>query len=445
MNKAKINSPKKRSVIDFFKIYGCGISVVLIILCIAFQFVEPAPPLEFKIATADRTGVYHSIAGEYSDILARQGISLEAIETRGSVENLQLLEKGEVDVAFIQGGVGTADQYPNLEGLASLYFEPLWIFVPQNSTYKTLVELKGKRICIGKDGSGTQQIAKQVLQDNGLTGDNSTFLPMGLTEGRQKLFSGEADALFLVSGAGSASVHELLQIPQIKLFSLSRAAAYTRHHAFLSYVILPEGGISLSENLPATDTSLIAPAATLIIRKGFHPALIDQLLQASDQIHGNQSLLLSNTQFPSPDYLDFPLSKEAQRYFKNGPPFLQRYLPFWAATLIDRLKVMLLPLVALIVPIMKILPPTYRWRIRSRIYKWYDELHTIDLAWKEEDSPVDTEQCLQGLQRIENEVRQVEVPLSYARELYTLRNHIELLRKQITEYNGAGNNATMKE
>ncbi len=436
MESRKARTAKERSLIDFLKVYGIGTFLVGCIAVIAYQFVEPAPPLTFTIATADKNGVYYSFAKQYKEILAAQGITLEILETNGSVENLKILQEKKADAAFIQGGVGKAENYPELQGLASLYFEPLWIFIHREKPISTIAELRGNRVVIGNDGSGTQEIALQVLKKNGVNAQNTTLIPLSFDDGSKKLLEGSADAVFLVTGAGSPNLAAFLENSQIELFSIERAAAYTRHHAFLSYVILPEGGINLAKNIPAEDTRLIAPAATLVIHESLHPALIDQLLQASDSVHDKKSLLLTDTQFPSPELLDFPLSKEAKRYFKNGPPFLQRYLPFWAATLIDRLKVMVLPLIALIVPIMKILPPTYRWRIRSRIYRWYDELHTLDVSWKSDRELAESTSHLNELERIENEVRHVEVPLSYAKELYTLRNHIELLRQQIISHNG---------
>ncbi len=439
MKENRTRTAKNRSIIDILKIYGLGGILVCIILLVAYQFVEPAPPYSLRIATADKTGVYHKIALQYRDILAAQGITLEILETRGSVENLRILQNQEAEVAFIQGGIGAAQDYPQLQGLASLYFEPLWIFIQEQKSISTITQLKGGRIVIGKNGSGTQKIAEQVLEKNGINEENSTYLPLSFKEGSQRLLTGDVDAVFVVTGAESRPLAEFLGKPNIELFSIQRAAAYTRHHGFLSYVVLPEGGIDLAANIPPADTRLVAPAATLVIHESLHPALIDLLMQASEIVHNKKSRLLSDTGFPSPEFLDFPLSNEANRYFKSGPPLLQRYLPFWAATLIDRLKVMLLPLVALIIPIMKILPPTYRWRIRSRIYRWYDEIHNIDVEWKTETGAQISNNCLAQLEKIENEVRQVEVPLSYAKELYTLRNHIELLRQQISNHSQSTN------
>ncbi|MFT5728073.1 MAG: hypothetical protein ACI8PB_002225 [Desulforhopalus sp.] len=147
-------------------------------------------------------------------------------------------------------------------------------------------------------------------------------------------------------------------------------------------------------------------------------------------MHDRSSVLTANREYPSPDNIDFPLSSEADRYFKHGPPFLQRYLPFWAASLIDRLKFMILPLIALLIPLMKVLPPTYRWRIRSRIYRWYDQLHELDVELKSDENVATLTEAIKVVNAMEQEVREVEVPLSYAEELYNLRVHIDLLKNQ---------------
>ncbi len=227
-------------------------------------------------------------------------------------------------------------------------------------------------------------------------------------------------------------MQNLLLDSRVSLMSLRRAEAYTRLHNYLSHVLLPEGSLDMANNLPDRDVHLIAPAATLVAGQNMHPALIDLVMQITETIHKDNALLTPTQNFPSPDYLDFALSDEAERYYKHGPPFLQRYMPFWAASLVDRLKFMVLPLVALILPLMKILPPTYRWRIRSKIYRWYDQLHELDLYVRDNSSQEIVQQSLNTLDEMEDEVRQVEVPLSYAEELYHLRLHIDLLRNQLS-------------
>jgi uncharacterized protein len=423
---------KNNSLRELLKIYGTSFVVLCLVMVVAYQFVEPAPPKTITIATAGADGAYFAFAEQYRQLFAKEKIDLQVLETSGSVENLKLLAAKKVDVAFLQGGVGSEVEYPDFRGLASLYLEPLWIFVQKDLDITTMQDLVGRRVAIGPEGSGTRQIALQLLADNNLAEtDKVELLPFGGKEGADALLSHNIDALFLVTRAESPLVRQLFLDPQVKLVNLVRAEAYTRLHQYLSHIVLPEGVLDMVHNIPAQDIHLVAPAATLVTSDALHPVLIDLLMQVTSQVHKGETLLGSGKNFPSPQYLDFPLSKEADHFYRNGPPFLQRYLPFWVASLIDRLKVMALPLVALILPLMKVLPPAYRWRMRSRIYSWYEELHGLDQYVRENAHREIITSALASLDTMEQDVRQVEVPLSYAEELYNLRLHIELLRNQI--------------
>lgn len=421
----------RKTATEMLKIYGAGVVLGLVILFAAFQFVEPAPPKSLTIATASSQGAYYGYAQRYKQLFAKEKIELKVLETSGSVENLQLLQEGNADVAFVQGGVGKSDEYPELEGLASLYLEPLIIFVPKGLRVDRMTDLRGKKIAAGTLGSGTRKIVEQLLADNNMIAPSDIeVLPLGGEEGAEALRRGDVDALFLVIRASAPMVAELYHDPSIKLVSLTRAESYTRLHKYLSHVVLLEGVLDMADNLPEQDYHLIAPSATLVAGENMHPAHVDLLMQIITKVHNENSVLKSAKDAPSRDNLDFPLSVEAERFFKHGPPFLQRFLPFWAASLIDRLKFMVLPLIAIIIPLMKVLPPTYRWRIRSRIYRWYDELHALDLELKNNETRENIEEAMRILAEMEQEIREVEVPLSYAEELYHLRLHLDLLRNQ---------------
>lgn len=432
MRKSKAKkSRSNKTVMEMIKIYGIGVVLALIALMFAYQFVEPAPPKSLTIATASAEGAYYSFANEYKDYFAKEKIHLEVLETSGSVENLDLLEKGEVDVAFLQSGIGAAVDYPDFVGLASLYEEPLVIFVRKGLQVKTFADFAGKKIAAGQKGSGTRKIVEQLLDDNALSDkDDLEIVPLGGKDGAKELLAGNIDALLMVIRADAQIVQQLFLDEKVDLVSLDRAEAYTRLHGYLSHIVLVEGVLDMAKNIPNQDYHLIAPSATLVARSDIHPALVDLMMQVADKVHDETSVLTANRDYPSPLNLDFQLSAESDRYFKHGPPFLQRYLPFWAASLIDRLKFMILPLVALLIPLMKVLPPTYRWRIRSRIYRWYDELHELDIELKNDENVETLTEALKVVNTMEQEVREVEVPLSYAEELYNLRLHMDLLRKQ---------------
>ena len=424
-------SRNNKTVMEMIKIYGVGALLALTAVIITYQFVEPAPPKSLSIATASAEGAYYSFANEYKEHFAKENIDLEVIETSGSVENLELLQSGKVDVAFLQGGIGTAKDFPDFVGLASLYEEPLIIFVRKRIQIETFADFAGKKIAAGEKGSGTREIVEQLLADNKLSEkDDIEIVPLGGTEGAKALLAGNIDALLMVIRADSPIVQQLFLDKDVDLVSLDRAEAYTRLHSYLSHIVLVEGVLDLAKNIPNKDYHLIAPSATLVAHKDIHPALVDLMMQVAEKVHDQSSVLTTNREYPSPENLDFPLSLEADRYFKHGPPFLQRYLPFWAASLIDRLKFMILPLIALLIPLMKVLPPTYRWRIRSRIYRWYDELHDLDVELKNEENVETLTEAIKVVNAMEQEVREVEVPLSYAEELYNLRVHIDLLRSQ---------------
>lgn len=433
MKTSETKKRNNRTLKEMGKIYGFGLAIVIGAVIGAYQFVEPAPPKTLTIATASADGAYYSFATQYKALFAKERIDLHVIETSGSVENLELLQKGDVEIAFVQGGVGTSQEFPELIGLASLYEEPLIIFVRKGMQVETLADFRGKKVAAGQQGSGTRKIVEQLLLDNELSEEGSiTLLPLGSKEGAEQLLKAEIDALFVVIRADAEVVENLFLNPDIELVSLDRAEAYSRLHSYLSHITLVEGVLDLAQNIPDRDYHLIAPSATLVARNDIHPALVDLTMQIADKVHDNRSLLTVNRDYPSPENLDFPLSAEAKRYFEHGPPFLQRYLPFWAASLIDRLKFMILPLIALILPLMKVLPPTYRWRIRSRIYRWYDQLHALDVELKQDESEENLKSAIQVVNVMEQEVREVEVPLSYAEELYNLRLHIDLMRKQFT-------------
>lgn len=413
--------------------FGTALLVTLIGFAIAWQFVNPAPPRSIVIATGHPDGAYYLFARQYQEILARNDIEWQIRTTAGSIENLALLQDDDsnVSLAFVQGGSGTQADPGRLTSLASLYYEPLWIFYRDTRTLTRLTELQGKRIAIGEPGSGTHAISSMLLADNFIDTGSENILAIDADSAARELLQGDIDALFMVAGPEGRLLQQLLHRTDIRLMSMTRASAYTRIHHFLSVVTLPEGVIDLQANIPAADTQLLAPTANLVARHDIHPALVSLLLQAATQVQGPGGLFAAPGTFPSSSHLEFPLNEDARRYFRHGPPFLQRYLPFWTANLIDRLKVMLVPLLTLLIPLIKVMPPAYRWQVRKKIYQWYGELQAVDTGTREEHSAATVESLLQRLDVLEDDVSKVNVPLSYADELYSLRLHIGLVRDRL--------------
>lgn len=415
---------------DSLWLYGAGTLLLVAGFVLAYQFVEPAPPRDLRISTGSPQNAYYNYASHYAQSLAKQGISLEVQSSAGSVENLQRLIDEETDVALVQGGISHAQQQ-ELLSLGSLYFEPLWLFYRNQQPIERLTDLRGKRVAIGAPGSGTRSIAQLLLRENAINDGNTQLYELGSQAASDALNHNRIDALFMVTSPSSELVSKLLRDPTIGLMSFTRADAYRSKHRFLSSVTLPEGVVDLTNNIPDRPIQLLAPTATLVTRSDFHPALSVLLLQAATQVHGQGGLFEQPGQFPSASFNQLALNPDAERFFRSGPPFLQRYMPFWAANLIDRLIIMLIPIVTLMIPLSKVLPPTYRWRIRSRIYRWYGQLRELDFRAENVSDPAHIQSMLDELSALEHEVMQLPVPKSYAESQYNLRLHLHLIRQQL--------------
>lgn len=402
---------------------------------LAAQFIQPAPPQRMIISTGGEGGAYQRFAARYKDVLARYDIELVEKPSAGSTENLQRLRDPAfaVDAAFIQGGTARPGEDDDLVSLGDFYHEPLWIFYRAAALRggDKLLDLKGMRVAIGGAGSGTHHLALELLAANGIDASNTKLIAaggLGLVESLQKH---EIDAVFVVGPTQSALVWSLLYTPGVRLMSLTHAEAYTRRFPYLAHLVLPRGAIDLTQEIPPQDTQLVSPMAMLLVREGTHPALIDLLMQAAGEVHGVPGVFQKPREFPRAGHSEFPLSKEAERYYKSGRPFLQRYLPFWAATLIDRTVVMVLPLLVVLIPLFKFAPQIYGWRVRSRIYRRYGELKFLENEVNENPGQHSRAEWIEKLDRIENDASRIRTPLTFSDMLYTLRGHIDLVRDMI--------------
>ena len=424
--------PGNRARREQLGIYGPLLLVILAAFAVAFGYMEPAPPRKITIASGEPGGAYAEFAKRYQRLLQKQGLVLEIRHTQGTMENLELLRSGKVDVAFVQGGVelgeaGTA----GLEGLGSLYFEPLWLFYRDGVEVKDgIPSLKGLRMSLGPDGSGTQALVRRLLVGNGIPLHGPNLQTLSSDEAAEKLVEGTLDAAFFVASLESRRIRDLLHSTRVHLASFRRAEAYARRYPYITRVVLPEGAEDLANNVPPYDVELLAVTSSLVVRRGIHPALVGLLMQVMEEVHSRRGWFEKRGAFPTPDYMAFPLNEQAQHYYKQGPPFLQRYLPFWAASFLDRIKIMILPLLGLMVPMFKLAPPLYRWRMRSRIYRWYDQLEEVDTR-AANDPEADLLQLKKELDEMEREVRDIKVPLSFSDQLYHLRLHIDFVSRRL--------------
>lgn len=413
--------------------------VLLLLVCLigAYQFVEPAPPKKVVITTGSETGAYYRFAKLYAEQLAKSGITLEVKTSKGSLENLDRLHNGEAQIALIQGGIDVpetpAGQEPSLYSLGSMFYEPIWVFYRQNKEpdreLDRLVQLNGKRIAIGQEGSGVRALATKLLTANQIPLDAQHALPLSGDKAAAALEKGEIDAMFVIAAPEAKIVQQLLHMPGVRLLNFAQADGYTRYFPFLSHIDFPEGAVDLYKNIPPHNTKLVAATANLVVRADLHPAMTNLLLQAATEVHGKAGFFQKNGDFPGVKDYSLPIAEDAEHFYKSGPPFLQRYLPFWLAVLIDRLLVMLVPILALVLPLVKAAPAIYTWRIRSKIFRCYGELKFLEDEIRDNFQAEKAEQYEKEITTLAHTAENLSIPVAFSDMHYTLREHIDLVHE----------------
>jgi hypothetical protein len=351
---------------------------------------------------------------------------------------------GDVEIAFVQGGSSETPRTQAQEetqvpvvSLGSMFYEPVWIFYREEAAKKLnrqgvisdFSQLRGLRVNVGARGSGTPGMMTRLLSANLMERDDIKRSNLDLIESVVGLLGGTLDAVALVSAPESPLVQMLLQTPGIRLYEFAQAEAYARRYKFLSPVTLPRGVVDLSRNVPPRDTVLVASTCSLVAREDLHPALVQLFVQAASRIHGGSGWIAHAGQFPSALQSEFPLARDAERFYRTGPPLLQRYLPFWLANLVDRMWVALFSIAVILIPLARVVPPLYQFRIRSRIFRWYRQLRQIEDSISSGKTPA--ADLLEELNKLDAKAERISVPLSYTDELYSLRGHIALVRERL--------------
>ena len=430
------------SLRDLLTTFGPAIVLLLALAWLAYRVVDPFPPKVVTISTGQENGAHEVLAKRYAAVLARQGITVKLQRSEGSFENLQRLQDPEsgTDVAFVQSGSTTlqnSERY-DLVSLGSLFVEPIWLFYRADVQLRGVPDLRGKRINVGSRGTGVPQMVEKLLEANGVRLKQVKLSELDNTPATMALLAGKIDGMVFSSAPEAPLIQMLLQTPGIRLFNFTQADAYARRFPFLTQVTLPHGIVDLGRNIPTRDYQLIAPTATLVARDDLHPALLDLLVQAAAEVHGGAGWFQKRGEFPNPSFTEVPVAESAEKFYKNGPPLLQRYMRFWLANFFERMWIVIVAFGALLVPLTRVVPPLYVWKVRSRIYRWYGQLRNVEAAVEQAVENGDAQQRqhifreqMGKLDDIERRVNQLTIPLSFAEELYDLRSHINFVRKRL--------------
>ena len=426
------------------------LAVAALAVWLAWQVLQPTPEKRLVIATGPEQGAYDDFARRYRPLLQAHGVAVELRATQGSSDNLRLLHEpgGGVHAAFVQGGALALGAQPEaglppnpgrpaVLSLGSVAVEPLWLFYREDSQLRLaagqplekLAQLAGWRINTGPPGGGTGQLFAQLAAASGLPTPPQDAGTRDAVSGVLDLVQGRVDALALVSAAEAPLVQYLLHTPGVRPMGLAQTEAYARRFAFLRALELPRGTVDLAADVPPQGLPLPATTATLAVRADLHPALVQLLLQTARQVHGEPGWFQRAGDFPQPSADELPLAPAAERYYRNGPPWLQQYLPFWLANVVDRMWIVLLPLLAALLPLSRIVPPLVTLRLRSRVYRWYAHLRAIEREL--EAAGADFAALRVRLEALDAQTENIGLPLSFTNELYDLRGHIHLVRKRL--------------
>ncbi|WP_233837413.1 TAXI family TRAP transporter solute-binding subunit [Paraburkholderia sp. ZP32-5] len=410
-----------------------------IVLLVAFGWMlalvlQPAFQRTIVITTGADNGIYRGFADRYAPLLKREGIKLDIRSSSGSVENYERLTdpNSAYEVGFIQSGTTNPQETDNLQTIAAVSYEPIWVFYRGDATIDRLSQLRGKRISLGVPGSGLLNVSQVLLGYSGITSQNSTLLQMDANAAYQGLESGRVDAAFFI-GRPDADMQRTLLTSNLKLMSFAQADALVQKFPSLSKIVLPRASTSVADDLPPHDVTLLAATALLVSRDTLHPALAYLLLDAARTVHGGEDYFTPLGTFPNLRTEEFPISDESIRYFKSGRPFLYRYLPFWLASLIERRFLILLPFMALLIGVLQALPRTLEARIKKRLVVWYREIKALeDEVWKTpHPTRAQIAQWNDDIESIDANASQIRIPYRYFQDVYALKQAIGIVRDRI--------------
>jgi TRAP-type uncharacterized transport system substrate-binding protein len=421
------------------------------LLVLAYLWLDPTPPKRVTLATGPAQSAYDEFGKRYQKALAADGTEVVLLPSQGSSDNLRLLREGKADLGFVQGGSNdrATTEESALESLGSLFVEPVWLFYREQAARRantarsgahsanagaaiaSLTQLQGLRLNVGTAGSGVPRLMEKLFEANKVDPQRIVISQLEQTPATVAFLAGDLDAIVFASAPESLMVQMLLQTPGVRLMDFAQSEAYSRRFPFLTPVVLPRGVVDLARDLPPADLRLVATTTALLTQKQTHPALLQLFAQVARELHSPAGWFNRAGAFPNIEHSEYPVSREAERAIKGGQPFLQRYLPFWLANLVERMWLALGIIIAILLPLSRIVPPLYEFRIRSRVFRWYGQLRSIENEMQAHRP--DAARLGEELDVLEEKVGRISVPLSYADELYALRNNINLVRRKLGE------------
>ena len=432
---AQFGLKSKPSLLSLRAFFSRWLPLLIVLISAGLIALKVTRPVTIRILSGPDGSSYRNNAEKYKKIIEHQGVKVIILPSHGALDNLKQLANPKVkaDVGFVQGGLTEEGvDISNLFSLGSMFPQPLMVYYRNSEPVELLTQLKGKRLAIGPEGSGARTLALKLLKENKMDGPPTVLHELAGEEAADELIAGKLDAAFLMGDSATPAVmRKLRQIDDIEIANFRQADGYLRKFRFLSKLTLPEGAYDLAKNEPPKTLTLVGPTVELVARKTLDPALSDLLISAAREVHGGAGMFRTAGEYPAPLARDFPISPDAEHYYKSGTQYLYKKLPFWLANLLNRLVIIVVPLLVFLIPASKIIPSTYKWWMRSRIYKWYGLIMTIERAMMASPSPDDQAKLLLRFEAIEKAVSEMKTPASFGDQLYVLRDHARLVRDRL--------------
>lgn len=415
-----------------------GIVLTLLLIGVSILWLGGAPPpSRIVLATGQPGGVYDSFGREYRKRLAAEGLKVELVNTAGSVDNFRRILAGKADVAFAQSGTYqvVADPEHKISGLAAIYYEPLWIFVRRGIKIEDKMTYRAGSVAVGPKGSGTEAVAKAIIAEQGYDITSPAIVNLTSAEARAQLEDGRLDVAFFVISHRDPGIMELLRRKDLQLTSFRREAAYTRKFRGLTPLRLPEGLLDLRDNIPSQNVTLLSPSAMLVAREDINPRVVELVLKVAQAVHGPGSLIDPPLKFPTLEGVDVPVNEAAETYLTSGESFLSRTLPYRALRWVLLLKLLLLPLVAVWVPLLRVAPMLAEWRKNRWLKRYYARLRDVENRLATAQGPDDLRDGIGELEALRGEVQAVsrKLPLQQQQDVYHWRLHVSLILNEATE------------
>jgi TRAP transporter TAXI family solute receptor len=421
------------------KLIAIIIACILGITTLALHYLVPAPPKKIVIATGGQTGQYFRLGNEYKAALEKNGIQVEVLVTKGSIENLELLNdpQKKVDLAFVQSGTASSNEYPQLQSLAGVFYEPLWVIYRTQSFKDARVppdkveDLIKKRISVGVPGSGTRKLVERVFELDELKTQGSTIVELNTDQSLEKLKSGDLDAMFISVNNRAQIMQKVFADPSLKIMSFSKAYGYPPRIKGLNVLTVKRATLDVLNDSPSQDILLLTSTAELVSRKDLHPAITSLMIDLSLDMLSKPDILSKEKDFPSPNNLSFDSNDDAQKTMRDGPGFLNRYLPFWVAVWVDRLIRVAIPLLAILIPLFNFLPSILEYRIKFKFASIYKDLRMVENQITEGN--FDQQKIDSQLKDLLERSMSLKVSQFNTKDIYDLLAHIGDVQRRIED------------